>query len=330
MPEQSYSSDDPARELRQLVEAGRFRDALDAHQRAEPAARRPEGDLLAATAATRLGDFATSVSLAQAALEQFRARSDADGRMRSVNLLGAVAFEQGRLGEAERCFGEALDLARVVDDTRMAANASNNLASVAHLQNRPDLALSLYRTALLSYQRLGDRRGTAQTYHNLGLTFRQQRDWADAEASALQAVRHAEEVGEGALMALVVMGRAEIHLDRGEFELARQELARAERLCRTAEDEVGLAEVGRLRALLALREGKYADTVELALAARDVAARYGLLQLQAECAGVAAVGLGRLGRRKEADARRQEASGLFARLGAVRLQEELEKMLGES
>ncbi len=330
MTEQTHDSDDPARELRQLVDAGRFREALDAHQRVEPARRRPEGELLAATAATRLGDFSTSVTLAESALQHFRARADSDGRMRAMNLLGAVAFEQGRLEDAERCFGEALELARVVDDTRMAANASNNLASVAHLRNRPDLALSLYRTALLAYQRLGDRRGTAQTYHNLGLTFRQQRDWMDAEAAALQAVRHAEEVGEGSLMALAVMGRAEIHLDRGELDLARQELSRAERLCRETDDEVGLAEVARLRALLALREGKYAVAVDLAVAGRDVAAKYGVLQLQAECASVAAVALLRLGRTEEAATRRQEATRLFERLGAEQLQANFEELLGDT
>jgi tetratricopeptide (TPR) repeat protein len=328
MTEQTHYSDDPARELRQLVDAGRFREALDVHQRVEPARRRPEGELLAATAATRLGEFGTSVTLAESALEHFRARADSDGRMRAMNLLGAVAFEQGRLEEAERCFGEALELARVVDDTRMAANASNKLASVAHLRNRPDLALSLYRTALLAYQRLGDRRGTAQTYHNLGLTFRQQHDWMDAEAAALQAVRHAEEVGEGSLMALAVMGRAEIHLDRGELDLARQELSRGERLCREAHDEVGLAEVARLRALLALKEGKYAVALDLALAGREVAAKYGILQLQAECASAAAVALQRLGRDEDAGLRRQEATRLFERLGAEKLLVEMEELLG--
>jgi tetratricopeptide (TPR) repeat protein len=328
MTEQPPISDDPARELRQLVEAGRYREALDAHQRIAPAGWRPEGELLAATAATRLGDFGTSVSLAESALQHFRARADSDGRMRAVNLLGAVAFEQGRLEDAERCFGEALDLARVVDDTRMAANASNNLASVSHLRNRPDLALSLYRTALLAYQRLGDRRGTAQTYHNLGLTFRQQRDWEDAEEAALQAVRHAEEVGERGLMALAVMGRAEIHLDRGETDLARQELTRAERLSRESGDEVGLAEVARLRALLALKEGKFAVAADLAIAGRGVAARLGIVQLQAECASAAAHALQRLGREAESEGYRAEAARLFERLGAVRLKAEMEEMLG--
>jgi tetratricopeptide (TPR) repeat protein len=245
--------------------------------------------------------------------------------MRAMNLLGAIAFEHGRLADAERCFGQALELARALNDTRMAANASNNLASVAHLQDRPELALSLYRTALLDYQRLGDRRGTAQTYHNLGLVFRQQRDWNDAEAAALQAVRHAEEVADGSLLALAVSGRAEYHIDQGEFDLARQEIARAEKLAREVRDDVAVVEAGRLGAILALRRGAAAEAASLGLEARAAAERLGTLQLQAECAGVAAVALQRLGEPAEAARYRDEAVRLFTRLGATRLRGELER-----
>lgn len=321
--------DDPARELRQLVEAGRYREALEAHQRTgEPLARRPEVELLAATAATRLGDLGKGISLAESALEHFHSRADSDGRMRVMNLLGAIAFEHGRLDEAQRCFDGALELARTLDDTRMAANASNNLASVAHLQSRPDLALSLYRSALLEYQRLGDRRGTAQTYHNLGLAFREQEAWNDAEAAALQAVRHAEEVGDAALLSLAVTGRAESHIDRGELDLARQELLRAERLAIGTDEEVSLAEVRRLQALLALKSGNYQAAVDLALAARALADKYGILQMQAESAATAAVALRHLGHESEADGYRTEASKLFERLGAEKLKRDLDRLPG--
>jgi len=320
---------DPARELRQLVEAGRFREALDAHQRTEdPAARaRPEVELLAATAATRLGELSRGITLAEAALERFRVRADTDGRMRALNLLGVIAFENGRLDDAERCLAEALELARMLDDTRMTANASNNLASVAHLRNRTDAALSLYRSALLSYQRLGDRRGTAQTYHNLGLAFRQQHDWGEADAAALQAVRHAEAVGEAALRALAAMGRAEIHIAQGALDLARPELDRAERLAKDSGDEVGLAELGRLRALFALREGKAEVAAMLALSARDAALRLGILQLQAEALAAAAIALHRLGQAAESAAHRDEALGIFGRLGASGLGQALTEEL---
>lgn len=327
----AHSHSDPARELRQLVEAGRFREALGAHARTEdPAVRhRPEVELLAATAATRLGEWGQGVTLAESALERFRTRADSDGRMRAQNLLGAIAFENGRLDDAERAFGEALELARLLNDSRMMANASNNLASVAHLRGRPDLALSLWRTALLSYQRQGDRRGTAQTWHNLSLAFREQHYMDDAEAAALEAVRHAEEVGEATLVALAIMGRAEVHIERNELALAARELDRAEVRALAVEDHVGLVDIGRLRARLALRAGQPEDAVSHALAARQGAIRLGLLQLEAECAATAAVALYRLGRTAESNMERDDALARFDQLGATGMKEALLRDLGQ-
>ena len=321
MPEPLDSTPDPARQLRELVDTGSFREALDSHQQnPDPALRqRPEAELLAATAATRLGEFGTGVTLAESALARFGARADDDGRMRAMNLLGAIAFERGRLAEAAQAFATALRLARQLGDTLMAAHASNNLASVAHLQGEPEQALSLYRSALLSYQRLGDRRGTAQTYHNLGLSFRQTGDWADADSAALQAVRHAEQLGERSLMALTVIGRAEVQLEQGALDLAGGELSRAEKLAREAGDEINLVDVGRLRALRALAEGDAALALETAEAAHLRAETLHSLQLQGECAAVAALACRRLGRTGAAASRHEEALAIFTRLGAEQL-----------
>ena len=193
---------DSARELRSLVTAGRFEDALGYFQSAGAMlGSDPESALLAATAATRMGRYGTGVSLAESALEIFRAHGDRDGRMRALNLLGVIAFERGRLQEAERALGVSLELARELDDSLMAARASNNLASVAQLGERPEVALSLYRSALVSYQRLGDRRGMAETHHNLGLVFRQMGRPQDAQVTVEQAVRLADAAADEGLRA---------------------------------------------------------------------------------------------------------------------------------
>ncbi len=105
--------------LRDLIAGGRYRDALDAFRSAERAGVRdePEAVLLAATAATRLGELEAGASLAGAALESFRARTDDDGRMRVMNLLGAIAFERGDLTRAEERFDEALRMAEQTRDS---------------------------------------------------------------------------------------------------------------------------------------------------------------------------------------------------------------------
>jgi tetratricopeptide (TPR) repeat protein len=322
-------ADDPSRVLRDLVATGRFQEALDAFRDEGGASvdREPEELLLAATAAMRMGELDLATTLGGQALDEFNARADADGRMKATNLLGAVAFERGRIDEAESRFGEALLLAQELSDSLVAARASNNLAMLAYLRARPDLALSLYRSAMLSYQRLGDRRGTAETYHNLGMTFRTLSAWSDADDASNEAVRHASLAGDKALLALTLMGRAEVHLAKGDARLAYPELDRAGTLAEEAGDELGTAEAARLRALLAYHEGRFPESHVEAEAARAVATRYGSLQLQGECALASARALTALGNTMAAAERREEAKRLFESLGAQALLEELERAL---
>lgn len=310
--------DDPARELRSLLAGGKFQEAFDRFLEGDSAlVREPEVSLLAATAATRLGRYSEGVTLAEGALAQFRARGDRDGRMRSINLLGAIAWERGQLTDAESAWGDALELARELDDSLMAARASNNLASLAQLGERPEQALSLYRSALISYQRLGDRRGMAETHHNLGLVFRQLGRPLDARVTVEQAVRLAEATEDESLRALALTGQAELHLQLGEVARARQDATVAQQLAETSGDDVGAAEAGRLRALVGLAEGDLELALAAAESARSTAARHGSALLQGESAAAAARVLRALGRMEEAEKLRTEARGLFEQLGAV-------------
>ena len=318
--------DDSAHALRALLAAGRFQDALELHRglAGGPDGRRGDVQLLAATAATRLGELDLGTSLADKALQQYRRRGDWDGRMRSLNLLGAIQFERGNMAEAEQCFAEALRLGRQLGDSLMLARACNNLASVAHLQGRTDDSAELYRGALLAYQRLGDRRGMAETYHNLGLVYRQAGDWRAAEDAAHDAVRHADVVGERSLLALVLTGRAELSVERDDPALAQRELERAGRLAREASDAIGAADVARVKALAALRQENWQLALDHAEAARLVALAHGSAQLAAECAGIAARALRELGRIEEANDLRSHAERGFRELGATILLERLE------
>lgn len=325
MTSSSPFAGDATHQLRELVRSGRFGEALDWYRGMDAEAPGPRADarLLAATAATRLGEFPTAETLAAEALSQFRARGDADGRMRALNLLGVIRFERGRLGEAESSLAEALDLATQLGDTLTAARACNNLASAIHLRGRPEEALGLYRGALLAYQRLGDRRGAAEAYHNLGIIYRQQGDWRYAQAASEEALRHAELVGERGLLALATTGRAEILAERDSLAQARQELERAGRWAEEAGDEVGRAEVERVRALVAYKDGDFAGALAAAESALATARSYDSAVLAAECAALLAVALRRLGRTGEAELRYAEADAGFRQLGAVRLLERL-------
>jgi hypothetical protein len=324
------SSDDLTGPLRELMRTGRFTEALAAFRALPPAvtSRRPDALLLGATAATRLGELVPAEELADAAHEQFRLRGDVDGRLRSLNLLGVIYFERGRMQESERVLAEALGLANQLGDSLLAARANNNLASALHLRGRPDEALGLYRGALLAYQRLGDRRGAAESYHNLGLIFRQLGDWRNAEDATDNAMRHAELVGERGLLALATTGRAELMVERDQLGQASRELDRAEEWAEAAGDEIGTVEVLRVRALAALRARDYDAAFEQAEAARTAALDRGTALLAAECAAISALALRAQGRRNEALARKTQAEDGFRAINAVSLLERLARDWG--
>ena len=315
-----------AKVLRVLLAEGRFHDALERYREltATPDSRRPDVQLLAATAATRLGELDLATTLAIEAVVQFRTRGDSDGRMRCLNLLGAIHWERGRIADAERSFGEALGLARQLNDSLMLARTSNNLASVAHLQGRSDQAAGLFREALLAYHRLGDRRGTAETYHNLGVAYRQAGEWREAEGATANAVRHAELVGEPALLALVLGAKAELSVERNDTDLAERELERAVHYAAQAGDVVGRAEVHRVQALNSLHRGAWEVALFHAETARAVAVEHDSALLAAECAGIAARALKAMGKTDEAQDRRERAEAGFRQLGATSLLERLQ------
>src|SRR3712207_1706060 len=82
----SLPADDSTDQLRELVRAGRFREALETYRRAAGPSARADARLLAATAATRLGELDFAGALAEEAVRRFAERGDFDGRMRALNL----------------------------------------------------------------------------------------------------------------------------------------------------------------------------------------------------------------------------------------------------
>ncbi|MBA2628239.1 MAG: hypothetical protein H0U85_09510, partial [Gemmatimonadales bacterium] len=82
------------RRLRDFAAAGRWTDVLAAYDTLDPAIQsQAEVGLIGATAAARLGQLDRAAALGSEALERFRMRADTDGRLRAVNLLGAISFE---------------------------------------------------------------------------------------------------------------------------------------------------------------------------------------------------------------------------------------------
>ena len=320
-------------ELRALAAQGRYREVLSRLERlaTEAIAARSPLALLAAEAHGRLGAYAEAERWAQAALAVAAARGERHAELRARNTQGAIALERGEVDRAEPHFAAALDLARLLGDHATQARCFNNLGIIANLRGDSGGALASYQLALAAYQQAGLVRGMVETHHNIGISWRDLGDGRRALAAAEEAVRLADQLGDAALAALALAGRAEVHLLQGDVELAAAELGRAEAAYVRLQHPVGLAEVWRLQAGVARARAREAGQGAEALAeavgtlrrAAELARQQGSAHTLAEIERDLGAALAASGDAAGARAARERAIALYQRLGAARAAAEI-------
>lgn len=266
-----------------------------------------------AFAAARQGDLRQAAHLAETA----RAEDLHPTEMRALlNLQGGIAFQLGRLDEAESCFEQAIRLATELKDRTLVAKATNNLGSIAHLRGKGELGARLFQQALLAYHLDRHHVGEAQTEHNLSIVFRELGDLEAAEGHSLRATTAAADTDDPGLQGMVVAGAAETALARGRFDAAHTLLVKAFALANEAGDRIGELDARKVQAQVALGRG------QLALALRDAgrvflaAQRLGSVQITGESAIVAARAARQLQRPRLAERYRRRAEDCYRRLGS--------------
>lgn len=307
------------RELEQLAAAGRHREVLDGLARVPDAVRegRTRPALLAAEAHGRLGEHEAAVRWADKARSLAHAKGEEHAELRARNYQGLIAFRHGDVAQAERYFAEALDMARALNDRATEARCLNNLGVLANIRGAPEAALSNYRLALVAYQAIGYGRGMAETYHNIGISLRDQAKIVEALEAADEAVRRAAQSGDEQLLALASTGRAELRLALGDPAFAAAELVRAADRYNRIGFRAGLPEVWRVQAAVARATGNLQEAVALLDKAAQLARELGSTDTLADIERDLSVTLSTLGDRVAAKAALERAVTLYMKIGAT-------------
>jgi hypothetical protein len=135
-----------------------------------------------------------------------------------------------------------------------------------------------------------------ETQHNLVLSQRASGRIEEALRDCNRAVDAAERLGVGGLIALTLLGRAELQIESGSFRQAASDLDQAQLLAWLEGNEPHLLESERLRALLALRRGQPEQAHRHAERIWAQASCAGCALIAAESAAIAALAL-KAGRR---------------------------------
>src|SRR2546426_835834 len=276
----------------------------------------PDLALLYGTAQARLGRHAEGLRWLDAALEQARKGGERGVESRALNARGAMSLVSGRLDEAADYCTRALMLASLDGDSATVGRCSNNLGIVSNLRGRYAEAIGSWEIARAAFERAGWRQGVGECHHNLGITYREQGALDRALAEANRAVAEAEASGDHTLWALTLRGRAEIHVSRGELQLARRELDQVRDLRVGVPDAADEAEDARVVASLLVADGQWAAAEGVLREVIERAEADERPLLQAEATRDLSMVLRGTGRHAEAQTGARMARAIFTRLGA--------------
>src|SRR5438552_9125 len=210
----------------QLAAAGRHAEVVSylGARKGTELADSPSLALRYGTAQARLGRHEEGLRWVDLALDQAHKRDEQAVERHALNARGAIALVSGKIDEAADYFTQALMAASRDGDLATTARCSNNLGIISHLRGRHAEAIGSWEIAVAAFERAGLPQGVAECQHNLAITYREQGALERALSEADTAVAQAEAAGDRSLQALVLRGRAEIHVVRGKLDLAHRDL----------------------------------------------------------------------------------------------------------
>jgi tetratricopeptide (TPR) repeat protein len=319
--------DDLTRRARELAVAGAWTEVVELLGALTPSGAPSELALLRAEALTRVGAAREAREWLHELMPLVGARGPASHR-RALNLLGAACFFLGELEEASDAFTTALEMASEDDDLLILARATNNLGMIANLRGEHDTALGHYRLAVPTYQRLGQRRGLAESYHNIAITYRDIGALEEADEYERRAIDYAADGVAPRVAAMGLIGRAEIALRRGDPQFAKGTSERAAVELARLHDPVNEADAHRLAASAAATMGRFAEADAAFERALSIARAGDHALIEAETLRDRARARRAHGRNADARQDADAAIALFERLGASAEIEALRRLQG--
>jgi non-specific serine/threonine protein kinase len=149
----------------------------------------------------------------------------------SLNILGAVAIDEGDFASARALHEESLAIVRQLGNRLGIANSLSNLGVVAYEQSDFVRARALYEESLAIERELGNSGGIATSLSDLGALAHKQGDYAAAGALRRESLMIRRELGDRRGMAYSLEGLAETSVTvLGSSRRAARILGAAERL----------------------------------------------------------------------------------------------------
>ena len=176
--------------------------------------------------------------------------------------LALLHFSLGQWDKAQERVEEALTLFRQLRNQKGTASSYHNLGIIAELRGAYDEALEWYRRSLVLKEELGDRAGLATSYHQLGRIAEERGAYDEALEWYQRSLALAEELGDRAGMAGSYHQLGIITQKRGAYDEALEWYQRSLALAEELGDRAGMARSYHQLGMIAQERGAYDEALE--------------------------------------------------------------------
>lgn len=234
----------------------------------------------------------------------------------ALNLVATMLHRHNDLSGARALYSRVLERARDLGEDPLVAKACLNLGVISHTLGNLREARALYLESVSAGLRSGAPEHATRAYNNLGMVCTALGEWLEAQLHLDRGIEIAERLDDVATLALLHGNRIEPLIHLGEMDKARAEAAIAESLMLHGGQHSGLADVGRLRAMMDLAHGRLDDAEQELDRALALVEEHDLELCRAEVLEQLALLRRRQGRHEEALTAMEKAFDCFFALGA--------------
>ena len=222
-----------------------------------------------------VGDLVRAEQRSREAVELFRLLGDTKGVATTMVAMAWQAKRRGRASEATALFGETVALWEQMGDSTAVDLARSNMATAAKAEGKVDLARSLLQQVLEGSQARGDVRGVASALNGLGDIAASQHDDEAARGYHHESLARYRQIDDRWGVAGVLADLAHVDLQARNYAAAEALLKQALHAFRDVGHQRGVARQLESLASCAACQSRAADAVAFAGAAAALRVRIG-------------------------------------------------------
>jgi predicted ATPase len=207
--------------------------------------------------------------------------------------LGCNYFELCEFSKSADFYYNAHVISRANEYDKLMANSLNDLGVLKNILGDYIQAIATYSASIPVFKKLGDDKGLARVYHNIGMTHAEMNNWQEADKFYSQSLGLTDTLGLLPLKLINFLNRSRAKIQLNQPDLAEEYLIKAQRIMKKLDDKLAEAEYHKIRGIVEKHKKRYKSAEKHFNTAMDIFSQHqnklGLAETEYEISRLAGV-----------------------------------------